>query len=212
MFGAVRVRARSLVARTFIRIESIASQHREYFRRQQFERIATLDPTSIVHPSAAIINNRGIAGDIQVGAHTALLGQVITFPQGGRIKIGNRCFIGEQSRIWSAESVLIGDYVLIAHNVNIHDNIAHSLRWDQRRTEIDEILPSLSASFHKYDIKPREVTIEDDAWIGFNAVILGGVHIGRGAIIGASAVVTKDVPAYSIAVGNPVKIIGLVDR
>jgi acetyltransferase-like isoleucine patch superfamily enzyme len=54
---------------------------------------------------------------------------------------------------------------------------------------------------------PADIIIEDDCWIGANAVILGGVHIGRGAIVGAGAVVTKDVPSMAVAVGVPAKVI-----
>lgn len=54
---------------------------------------------------------------------------------------------------------------------------------------------------------PADIVIEDDCWIGANAVILGGVHIDRGAIIGAGAVVTKDIPSMAIAVGVPAKVI-----
>lgn len=52
-----------------------------------------------------------------------------------------------------------------------------------------------------------DIVVEDDVWIGQNAIILSGVHIGQGAIIAAGAVVTKDVPAYAIVGGNPAKII-----
>lgn len=51
-----------------------------------------------------------------------------------------------------------------------------------------------------------DIVIEDDCWIGANAVILGGVHIGRGAIIGAGAVVTKDIPSMAIALGVPARV------
>lgn len=54
-------------------------------------------------------------------------------------------------------------------------------------------------------IKAQEIVIEDDAWIGAGAIILPGVRIGRGAVIGAGAVVTRDIPEYSIAVGVPAK-------
>ena len=54
---------------------------------------------------------------------------------------------------------------------------------------------------------PLVFLIEDDCWIGANAVILGGVHIGKGAIIGAGAVVTKDIPSMAIAVGVPAKVL-----
>lgn len=52
-----------------------------------------------------------------------------------------------------------------------------------------------------------DIIIEDDVWIGLNATIMGGVKIGKGAIVGACSVVTKDVPPYSIVVGNPAKIV-----
>jgi maltose O-acetyltransferase len=51
------------------------------------------------------------------------------------------------------------------------------------------------------------VTISDDVWIGMRVIILPGVTIGRGAIIGAGAVVTKDVPPYCVAVGNPARVV-----
>ena len=51
------------------------------------------------------------------------------------------------------------------------------------------------------DIRP--IVIEDDVWIGRRAIIMGGVTIGKGAVIGAGSVVTKDVPPYCVAAGNP---------
>jgi acetyltransferase-like isoleucine patch superfamily enzyme len=57
------------------------------------------------------------------------------------------------------------------------------------------------------DWHEKEVIIEDDAWIGANVAVLKGVRIGKGAVIGLGSVVTMDVPAYNIAVGNPAKII-----
>lgn len=59
----------------------------------------------------------------------------------------------------------------------------------------------------EYEDMPDKTEIGNDVWIGSNAVIMGGVHVGDGAVIGASAVVTKDVPAYAIAVGNPARVI-----
>lgn len=51
------------------------------------------------------------------------------------------------------------------------------------------------------------IVVEDDVWIGESAIIMSGVHIGRGAVIGAGAVVTKDIPPYAVAVGTPAKVI-----
>lgn len=55
--------------------------------------------------------------------------------------------------------------------------------------------------------EPDPVVIEDDVWIGARVTILGGVHIGKGAVIGAGSVVTRDVAAYSIVGGNPARLI-----
>ena len=52
-----------------------------------------------------------------------------------------------------------------------------------------------------------DILIEDDCWIGANAINIGGVHIGRGSIIGAGAVVTKDIPSMAIVVGVPAKVL-----
>jgi acetyltransferase-like isoleucine patch superfamily enzyme len=55
------------------------------------------------------------------------------------------------------------------------------------------------------DIASQEVIIEDDVWIGFNSIILKGVRIGRGAIIGAGSIVTKDIAPWTVNVGNPIQ-------
>ena len=54
-----------------------------------------------------------------------------------------------------------------------------------------------------------KVVIEDDVWIGSNAIILKGVHVGFGSVIGAGAIVTKDVPEGSIVAGSPARVIGM---
>ncbi|WP_207715004.1 CatB-related O-acetyltransferase [Clostridium estertheticum] len=61
--------------------------------------------------------------------------------------------------------------------------------------------------FDDKTVKAKSVIIEDDVWIGFDAIILGGVKIGKGAIVGAGSVVTKNVLPYSIVAGNPAKVI-----
>jgi acetyltransferase-like isoleucine patch superfamily enzyme len=56
-----------------------------------------------------------------------------------------------------------------------------------------------------------EIVVEDGVWIGGGAIITAGVHIGRNAVVGAGAVVTKDVPPYSVAIGNPAKVVKQYD-
>ena len=57
------------------------------------------------------------------------------------------------------------------------------------------------------DNEYKDIIVEEDVWIGINVTLLAGAHIGRGAIIGACSVVTKDIPPYAVAVGNPAKVI-----
>jgi acetyltransferase-like isoleucine patch superfamily enzyme len=127
----------------------------------------------------------------------------MTFPMGGSISIGERCFVGEGSRIWSAANIKVGNYVLISHGVNIYDSNTHSTSWQDRRIEINDRLPQISSVNHNFDLKASPIVIEDDVWIGCNALILKGVRIGRGSIIGASAVITRDIPSFSVVVDKP---------
>jgi acetyltransferase-like isoleucine patch superfamily enzyme len=130
---------------------------------------------------------------------------------GGRIEIGEYTYVGTGTRVWSDESVKIGRYVLIAHNVTITDTTAHELSALERaecflRTEIH------GGPFRKVSIKTAPVEIGDHAWLNFDVGVLSGVKIGEGAIIGACSLVTKDVPPYTIAVGNPARVVREVPR
>jgi acetyltransferase-like isoleucine patch superfamily enzyme len=101
--------------------------------------------------------------------------------------------------------------VLISHNVNIMDTDAHELDRDVRaRSSVGTLLGGLPKE--RGQIQSSPITIEDHVWIGFNCGILKGVTIGEGSIIGAGAVVTKDVPPYSLVVGPSGKVIRQLPR
>ena len=116
------------------------------------------------------------------------------------ITIGNNCSIGEHAHITACKEIIIGNNVLTGRRVYISDN-AHG---KSSKKEIDN--PPIHRPLH---IK-GSVIIEDNVWIGERACILSGVHIGKGAIIAANAVVTHDVPAACIAGGVPAKIIKVI--
>ena len=94
------------------------------------------------------------------------------------------------------QSIQIGDRVLIAHDVNIHDGTAHSTDARQRHEHFKHI--SKIGHPIKWDDMPgviaEPIVIEDDVWISFGVTILRGVRIGKGSIISAGSVVTSDVP------------------
>ena len=114
----------------------------------------------------------------------------------GEVEIGNYCtLVG--AIIASNRRVVIGDYAFIAHEVVIADSFAAVPRW------------SLGKDAQKRNVERYDsMVIGENAWIGARAVLLAGARIGKGAIIGAAAVVDGEVPAYAIVAGNPAAIRG----
>ena len=163
--------------------------------------------TCVIHQGARLYRTakiRNASGDsrkIVIGSHSHVLGELFTFAHGGEIKIGEWCYIGEGSRIWSAASIEIGDRVLISHSANVFDSLTHPLKAAARHEQVKKIFDQGHPQGLSLDEKP--VRIGNDAWIGAGAMVLRGVSIGEGGIVAAGAVVTKDVPAFTIVAGNP---------
>ena len=155
--------------------------------------------------SASLNNILGNIDKIKIGSHSILAGELTLFGHGGSINIGEWCYVGGGTRIWSASSISIGDRVLIAHNVNIFDSLTHPINSEDRHKHFMAIATSGHPKILDLDEDP--VILEDDVWVGANSIILKGVRIGAGSIIGAGAVVTKDVPSNVIAVGNPARVV-----
>jgi acetyltransferase-like isoleucine patch superfamily enzyme len=164
-----------------------------------------LQDDAVLTWSARIRNIRGDSRAIVVGCHTRIRGELVTFAHGGQITIGDWCYVGEGARIWSAASIAIGDRVLIAHSVNIFDNLTHPIRAAERHEQTQQIYQSGHPRQISLDESP--VRICDDAWIGAGAFVLRGVTVREGAIVAAGAVVTKDVPPYTMVAGNPATIL-----
>ena len=113
------------------------------------------------------------------------------------LSIGANCNFGAFLHLTCTNKMVIGNNVLTGKWVTISDN-----NHGETSEESLQIPPCKRPIVSK-----GPVIIEDDVWIGDKATILAGVHIGKGAVIAANAVVTKDVPAYSVAAGNPAKIV-----
>jgi acetyltransferase-like isoleucine patch superfamily enzyme len=156
-----------------------------------------------LYPTARIRNVSGNDDHIRVGRSSLIVGELLTFAHGGKIDIGEWCYVGTGTRIWSALSITIGDRVLIAHNVNIFDSLTHPINAEERHKQFIAIVRSGHPK--EIDLDERAVDIASDAWIGAHAIILRGVSIGRGSIVGAGAVVTKNIPPYTIVAGNPAR-------
>lgn len=112
---------------------------------------------------------------------------------GYALSIGDRSSVGVNSEING--TVTIGSDVMMGPEVVIYT---------KNHEFISRDLTMIEQGFRE----TQPVVIGDDVWIGRRVIILPGVHIGTGAVIGAGAVVAKDIPEYAIAVGNPVRVIG----
>lgn len=179
----------------------------EYERRNKtivrnvYDRLATIDQTAKLGETVYIQNSQNDRTKIVIGKETLVSGDLIIFKHGGEINIGNNTFIGKGSRIWSSKKITIGNRVLISHDVNIHDNNSHPLNAEERHKDFKYIF-STGELQPEMNLVEKEITIEDDVWIGFNATILKGVTIGKGAIIGSNAIITKDVPPFAVIVSS----------
>jgi len=114
------------------------------------------------------------------------------------ISIGNRVYIGQKCRFQASLShIQIGNNVMFGPEVTVHGGNHRTDLIGRYMIDIrlDEKLPE----------NDQDVIIEDDVWIGTRAIILKGVTVGQGSIVGAGAVVSKDVPPYSIITGNKVQ-------
>ncbi len=109
-------------------------------------------------------------------------------------------------KTWGEDAMLtIGSYTSIAAGVKVFLGGEHRLDWVT--TYPFNVLWGTAKHYAGHPKTKGDVVIGNDVWIGAEALILSGVTVGDGAVIGARAVVTKDVPAYAIVAGNPARLI-----
>lgn len=137
----------------------------------------------------------------------------ILFESGkGHVSFGNNVFIG-QSTILCSNSVVFENNIFVAWGCYFYDHDSHSLDYKERRNDLAQqvkdyregVLFIQNKNWDSVNTKP--IRICEDAWIGMNVIILKGVTIGRGAIVAAGSVVTKDVAAWTLVGGNPAQFI-----
>ena len=143
--------------------------------------------------SIFIGNNTILGKDCILGTWKEYNGKTYT----PSITIGDNCNIGEYNHITACGNIVLGDGVLTGRYVYISDNNHGDTDYDTLK--VRPVERDLSSK--------GDVVICNNVWIGDKVAILSGVTIGEGAIIASNAVVTKDVPAYSIVGGVPAKII-----
>ncbi len=125
---------------------------------------------------------------VHVGAGTAIRCHE------GTLRIGDKCIFGRHDSVNCYLDVEIGPATLLADHVYVSD-------FDHRFDDVDRPVKDQG-------IAKARVRIGADVWLGTKATVSRGVAIGDGAVVGANAVVTRDLPSYSVAVGAPARVIG----
>ena len=145
-----------------------------------------------IHPKAEVQS-------AHIGHGTTVWQFVLIFPGA---KVGEDCNVCAHTLI--ENDVIIGDRVTIKSGVYLWDGmrVGNDVHLGPNATFTNDLYPRSKQKF-KYPL----TIIEDGASIGANATLLPGVRIGRGAMIGAGSVVTKDIPGYSVAIGNPAVVV-----
>lgn len=159
---------------------------------------------SVLYPTARVVSLQDSSSRISIGKNCHIRGELLLFAHGGNISMGDYCYVGENTRIWSALSIRIGQRVLISHNCNIFDSDTHPLDPVERHRQFVEIITTGHPK-NGINLNEKEIVIEDDVLIGTGSIILKGVTIGRAAIVGAGSVVTESVPPYTVVAGNPAR-------
>jgi len=112
-----------------------------------------------------------------------------------RISIGDNVWLGPRTELDGAGEIEIGNGVIFAPDVCIYSRSHNFDSDDLKALPFDNI------------ILTSKVVVKDFVWVGRRVIILPGVTIGKGAIVGAGALVSKDVPDYAVVVGNPAKVV-----
>lgn len=117
----------------------------------------------------------------------------VTIVESRKFQVGKNCGINTGTYINAKGGIIFGDNVLVGSNVTISSG----------KHPIEGIEPPI----FERPTEPVPITIEDDVWIGANAVIVPGITLRKGTVVGAGAIVTKDTEEYSVVAGVPAKII-----
>jgi len=184
--------------------------------RKRYKHILAAHPTVQFLPNFNITKNRLTGSQnykVEIGKECLLAAQIFLEASDAKVSIGERVFMGN-STIISKASVSLGNDILVAWGVTFYDHDSHSLDFLHRDEDIKQAYKDFINEKGNYlknknwgVVNSKPIVICDHVWIGAESMILKGVTVGEGAIIGARSVVTKDVPAYTIAAGNPARIV-----
>lgn len=170
-----------------------------------------VDPEAYLETTYSFQLFRSAAADaVRIGRGSSIyLGVMFDVGTQGRVSIGEFTLINGARIICDAE-VSIGDYCLISWNTVFMDTLRLPAAATARRQEL--AATAAREPRRMEGVTPaRPIRIRRNVWIGFDTCVLPGVTIGEGAVVGARSVVVEDVPPFSVAVGNPARVIRKLD-
>lgn len=146
-----------------------------------------------LHPNA-VLNARREDGKlgIALGDGVMIRESAVINAHGGEVVLGHGSFVGPCS-VLQGPRLMIGSQVMLGGGVKIYSS--------------NHVYEDVLRPMKEQGETSKGIEIADDVWIGAGAVILDGVRLGRGCIVGGGAVVTRDIPEFAVAVGNPARII-----
>lgn len=155
-----------------------------------------LNPFVFRHGKGAVIRRQTVINvspinRFRLGTRSTIEEYCVVDNAVGDILIGHDTRIGLRCALIGP--VEIGNHVILAQNIVV--------------SGLNHCYEDSTRPIHQQGINTRLIHIGDDSWIGANAVITAGVHIGKHVVIGAGSIVTKNIPDYSVAVGNPARVI-----
>ncbi|WP_347927690.1 glycosyltransferase [Pseudomonas helvetica] len=156
---------------------------------------------------------------VNIGEYSHV-GGTFVFERGlGDITIGNRSSIGGGCKLICTQEggIHIGNNVMLSWDCTVMDSDSHSLNPEVRASDAYDWKAGVDANrIGAYkdwsQVASAPIRIDDNVWVGFETAILKGVHIGKGAVIGARSMVTRDVAPFCIYAGTPARFIGFVPR
>ncbi len=149
----------------------------------------TLGRRCVVERWVVLKGGSGGDGELSIGDDVVIKDRVHIGASRARIQIGSNCFVGNNVWIGGTGDIAIGENCMLGSNtVVISSNHDFSV---------------ISVPYHLGKEIAAPIRIGSDVWVGANCVILPGVTVGDGAVVGAGAIVTRDIPSGTLAVGNP---------
>jgi acetyltransferase-like isoleucine patch superfamily enzyme len=188
-----------------INLPHLIAQVQHQRKIDSFNRLAVNNGATF-YPESEVVNLSNDRSRIVIGKNTHIRGELFLYQYAKRLQIGSNCFIGKGTIIRAGDEITIGDNVLIAHNVTIFDTDSHEMNHIERSESYKKLLISGHPA-EKGRVAVAPIHIEDHVWISYNCCILKGVSLGKGAIIAAGSVVTKNVAPFTLVAGNPAKLV-----